>query len=103
MNKMDRPTRGIHCGTPLKVVKSSRLETHVMALAKRNMMRVETVQASGWLLKRSFVLNVFNEHTSLGIFLDDLHYELLQGGYLDEAHAAQSAVVYDGTGNRIER
>jgi hypothetical protein len=36
-------------------------------------------------------------------FLDDLHYELLQGGHLDEAHAAQSAVVYDGTGNRIER
>jgi hypothetical protein len=103
MNKMDRPTRVIHFGTPLNVVKSSRLETHVMALARRNMMRVETVQASGWLLKRSFVLNVFNEHTSLGIFLDDLHYELLQGGHLDEAHAAQSAVVYDGTGNRIER
>jgi hypothetical protein len=47
---MDRPTRVIHFGTPLNVVKSSRLESYVMALARRNMMRVETVQASGWLL-----------------------------------------------------
>src|SRR5258705_5466012 len=103
MNKRDRPIRVFHCGPPLNVVKSTRLETYVMARARRLMMLVETVQASGWLLKRSFVLNAFNEHTSLGIFLDDLHYELLQGGHLDEAHAAQSAVVYDGTGNRIER
>ncbi len=47
MSKMDRPTRVIHFGTPLNVVKSSRLETYVMALARRNMMRMSWLWPGG--------------------------------------------------------
>ena len=97
-----KPTHVVRFG-PLNVVQSSRLQTYFLDLARREDMSTQAIQTGGWLFKRAFNVQIFEEvDFTVNNFLRMLCQELLEGGHTDEAQALRSAVVTDWDGNRLQ-